>query len=66
MSKYTTVSGDMWDMIALKLMGSESYTSNLIEANPEHINTVVFSAGIELVIPEIKTAKLNSLPAWKR
>ena len=66
MTKYTTVAGDMWDMIALKIMGSENYTSDLIEANLEHINTVVFNAGVELVIPEIKAAKLSSLPPWKR
>lgn len=66
MTKYATVAGDMWDMIALKMMGSENHTSDLIEANPKHINTVVFNAGIELVIPEIKAAKLSSLPPWKK
>ena len=66
MNKYTTVTGDMWDMIALKIMGSENYTSDLMEANTEHISTVVFSAGVELVIPEVKAAKLKSLPPWKR
>ena len=66
MNKYTTIAGDMWDMIALKTLGSESYTNNLIEANSEHIKTVVFSAGVELAIPEVKAAKLTSLPPWRR
>lgn len=66
LTKYITVSGDMWDAIVLKMMGSESYTNDLIEANSAHTDTVIFNAGIELVIPEVKAAKLSSLPPWKR
>lgn len=64
---YTTVSGDMWDYIALKTMGSEKYMDKLLAANMKYREVSVFSAGIELTIPEIeKAAKLTSLPPWRR
>lgn len=66
MTKYTTVSGDTWDYIALKTLGSEQYTAVLMEQNTAHIDTVIFNAGIELIIPTIKTPKPTSLPPWRR
>lgn len=66
MRTYTTVQGDTWDMIALRQLGSERYTSLLMEANTNHIGTVIFSAGIKLAIPEIATPLPESLPPWKR
>ena len=39
----------------------------LIEANPGHQETVFFSAGIVLTVPEVETpAKVLNLPPWKR
>lgn len=59
--------GDTWDMIALKMypeLGGEKFTSILIEANPEYIETVIFSAGAELVIPEVSVPASRTLPPW--
>lgn len=67
MSKtYTTQQGDAWDLIALREMGSEKYMGNLIDANPEHRETVIFSAGVKLLIPDIDTPIPLTLPPWKR
>lgn len=63
---YTTISGDVWDMIAKEQLGGERYTSLLMQANPEHLNTVVFSAGVSLVLPEVTTPIPESLPLWRR
>lgn len=63
---YITQQGDTWDLIALKECGSEKYMAILIEANPEHQETVIFSAGIQLVIPEIDTPIPSTLPPWRR
>ena len=63
---YTTISGDVWDMIAKEQLGGERYTSLLMQANPEHLNTVVFSAVVALVLPEVKTPIPESLPPWRR
>lgn len=64
---YTTVLGDTWDMIAFKVYGKEKYAKELVEANLKYIETVIFSAGTVLVIPDIKeTVDYSSLPPWKR
>lgn len=67
MRKYRTVQGDTWDLIAYREysgLGGEKLTSILIEANPEHIDTVIFPAGIELVLPEVSVPMSKSLPPW--
>ncbi|MGG1391971.1 tail protein X [Brevibacillus brevis] len=66
---YTTNAGDMWDWIAYKTMGSEYFMPQLIEANLKHRETVVFSSGIVLVVPDIgnvTTQDTSNLPPWKR
>lgn len=64
-STYTTRQGDMWDAIARARMGSEMHMARLIAANPEHRETVIFSAGITLVIPETEKKTETVLPPWK-
>ncbi|NPV30556.1 MAG: phage tail protein [Firmicutes bacterium] len=66
MREYVTMQGDTWDLIALRVYGSEKYMTKLIEANPEHRETVFFSAGIRLKVPEITTPVPSKLPPWKR
>jgi phage tail protein X len=64
---YVTKQGDMWDKIAYTELGSEYFMTDLIDANPEHRETVIFPANVELVIPEVKTAQTpDTLPPWKR
>ena len=68
MRKYKTIQGDTWDGIAYQNfggLGREKLTSELISANPEYINLVIFPAGIELIIPDIDIPVVNSLPPWK-
>lgn len=64
--EYVTIQGDMWDGIAKKTLGSEYYMTDLIDANPEHRETVVFPANVRLTIPEISTPIPQKLPPWKR
>ncbi|WP_201740692.1 LysM domain-containing protein [Exiguobacterium sp. SH5S4] len=52
MQTYTTVSGDTFDRIALKLLGSEYLLPVLLRANPKHRLTLVFTSGVVLDIPE--------------
>jgi phage tail protein X len=63
---YTTVSGDMWDAIAYKAMGSELYKSALMTANPEHRYNYIFSADVVLTIPEKDEKAIEGLPPWKK
>ena len=66
MKNYTTIQGDTWDMIAHKKLGSAAYTDRLIRANPEHVGTLLFSAGVTLRLPEIEEKPSYNLPPWKR
>ena len=67
MRSYRTVQGDTWDLIALKVypeLGGEKFTSVLMDANPEHVETVIFSAGVELSSPEVSVPVSRRLPPW--
>lgn len=67
MSKiYKTISGDMWDQIAYKQMGSVLYTDKLMKANAEYTAIFVFPAGVVLTIPEVEDKENLELPPWKR
>ncbi|WP_313891119.1 tail protein X [Psychrobacillus sp.] len=67
MEKYTTIQGDMWDVISNKVYNSEFHTNVLIKANPEHTSTVIFSAGVTLETPIVETiTQFADLPPWKR
>ena len=67
--KYVTQQGDTWDLIALRLwpkLGAELLMTDLIEANLEHVETVIFSANITLRVPEIELPVVKTLPPWLR
>jgi len=63
---YTTIQGDTWDGISFRTLKSEYYMSDLIEANHQHREIVIFPAGIVLIIPVIETPVSQNLPPWKR
>ena len=66
MKTYFTKQGDEWDRIAFDQLGSEHLVDHLITVNPEHRMTVVFSAGIRLILPDVKTAPRTFSPApWR-
>lgn len=62
---YTTKQGDMWDSIAFAVYGDEYKMTYLMDANPQHIATVVFPAGIILTVSELPAAASKKLPPWK-
>ncbi|TDL50951.1 LysM domain-containing protein [Paenibacillus dendritiformis] len=66
MTTYTTIQGDTWDGIAYKVYGTESQMAELMRANPAHISTVIFSAGVTLIIPPMPANVSDGLPPWKR
>jgi phage tail protein X len=67
LSTYTTKSGDIWDLIAYEQLGDCKYVSLLMEANPQHLDAGVFSAGVVLTLPEITDEnKVKNLPPWRR
>lgn len=65
--EYVTIQGDMWDVVSKKMYDSEYHTDVLIIANPKHVDTVVFSAGVLLKVPVVENAQqFAGLPPWKR
>jgi phage tail protein X len=69
MRTYKTKQGDTWDLIAYRLypkVGREMCMSVLLQANLTHREVVIFSAGIELTVPDIDIPVVSNLPPWKR
>ena len=70
MTKYKTVLGDTWDIIARKVYGSgkEKYAHYLMNANRDLLDEFIFSAGVEVICPDIsdKSSELpDAYPEWR-
>ncbi len=69
MTKYTTIQGDTFDSIALKVYGDEKYMTTLINANKKYINVIVFAANVTLKVPSIENVSIMdtfSKPIWRK
>lgn len=65
MSNYITSSGDMWDLIAYKILGSEYLLPLLLEMNQKYRDVYVFEGGIEIVVPQNIEASFEAdRPDW--
>lgn len=62
---YTTNSGDMWDLIAYLVYGDERFMVDLLRANQQYRDIVIFDAGVEIVCPDIDVERATPLPPWK-
>lgn len=66
-STYTTMQGDAWDAIAYRLFGEERLAHILMQANSEHMDVLMFPAGVLLTIPEIAPPQQSlKLPPWSQ
>jgi len=65
---YTTVGGDTFDIIAKKFYGNENRIDILIKNNPDYLDTIYFSAGTEIYIPDLSPDKIRNdgLPPWRK
>lgn len=64
-TKYKTIQGDTWDIIAKKVYGKEKYLDYLMKNNYELLEYFIFPAGIELNIPELPEETNSDLPKWR-
>lgn len=64
---YVTKQGDMWDFVAWRVYGSESYVTVLYRANPQYMDVYVFDAGVILECPELTVEETTeeSIPEWR-
>lgn len=65
MKTYTTIQGDMWDLISHKAYGSEKYMGLLMQNNMELLDTFIFSSGTVLKVPELEAETETDIPAWR-
>ena len=64
---HITAEGDTFDALALLYFGDEKLASTIIQANQDYCGTLIFEAGISLVIPEVSTVTYpETLPPWRR
>lgn len=65
--EYITRAGDTFDLLAIAAYDEEKMASYIIQANPLHMDTLIFEAGIKLKIPVLnKTETPSTLPPWRR
>lgn len=65
MRKYVTVQGDMWDLISYKMYKNEHYVAELISANTQYRDVVIFPANCVLDVPDIDIKSPSGLPPWR-
>lgn len=62
---YTTIQGETWDSIALKVYGGEEYAAFLMENNYPYLDILVFSSGTVLNTPDLPEEIDGELPPWR-
>lgn len=64
-NSYTTQQGDAWDAIAYRLWGEERLLMELVQANSEYLDTVIFPAGVTLRVPQQPEQYIQTeMPPW--
>jgi phage tail protein X len=65
-STYRTIQNDAWDAIAYRLWGDERFAADIMAANPGLADTLVFEAGVTLILPDVDLSArpLKNLPPW--
>lgn len=67
MTYYKTTQGQTWDQVAFEVYGDDHKYHEIMAANPDFIDVLVFSSGIILNIPD-ETAEepiSKDYPAWR-
>lgn len=66
-SSYTTTQGQMWDQVALEELGDELTMSDVLAANVDEMDALVFSGDVRLTVPdEAAPLAIQTLPPWER
>ena len=66
MTTYSTESGDTWDIIAKKVYGNELLADKLMANNFDLLDTMIFSSGVNVNIPDKPLTADTDLPPWRR
>ncbi len=65
---YETVQGDTFDSIAFAFYTDEKMASVIMDANPAYVDTLIFDAEVELLIPIIEEGEETpgTAPPWRQ
>lgn len=63
---HKTKQGETWDLISIMYYGTPHKVAELISANSEYSDVLIFDAGIDLKIPQVKAETISTLPPWKQ
>lgn len=68
---YRTVAGETWDSVSLRVYGTETMAAEMICANPELTDILVFSGGEMIRLPAVEeksgaAARTAQTAPWKR
>ena len=64
---YTTEYGDTFDIIAFKFYYDEMLASEIMRANPDYCDVLVFDEVVPLRIPIFEEADIpDTLPPWRQ
>lgn len=64
---HITAEGDTFDALALQYYNDEKLASTIIQSNPDYCSTLIFEAGVSLVIPDATLVTFpETLPPWRR
>lgn len=66
MDTYITVQGDTWDLISYKVYGTSKHIGVLMQNNFNLLDTFMFSAGVEVNVPELNNEDSEDLPDWRK
>lgn len=65
--EYLTEQGDTFDLIAWKLYDEEMLASEIIQANLDYADVLIFDAGVTLLVPVIEETDVQeSVPPWRQ
>ena len=65
-SFYVTRQGESWDGISQDFYGTPHRMAELVQANPQYMDLLLFDYGVRLRIPLLEDKSSASLPPWKR
>lgn len=64
--EYLTEQGDTFDLIAWKLYDEEMLASEIIQANLNYVDVLIFDAGVSLMVPIVEELNLQeAVPPWR-
>lgn len=61
---YITKQGDTFDSIAYSELGNEYLFIDLLEANVQYRDVIIFDSVIEIVIPDVEVDDFDNVPEW--